>query len=59
VANAVYNALGVRIDEIPITPDKVLKAMSDKSKRVGPKSTPDFAFPPLIKADVPDEWKGK
>jgi hypothetical protein len=33
--------------------------MSDKSKRVGPKSTPDFAFPPLIKSDVPDEWKGK
>src|SRR2546428_180078 len=27
VANAVYNALGVRIDEIPITPDKVLKAI--------------------------------
>jgi CO/xanthine dehydrogenase Mo-binding subunit len=59
VANAIYNALGVRIDEVPITPDKVLRAMSDKSKRVGPKSTPDFAFPPLIKSDVPDEWKGK
>jgi 4-hydroxybenzoyl-CoA reductase subunit alpha len=59
VANAVYNALGVRIDEIPITPDKVLKAMSDRGKRVGPKSVPTFAFPPLIKADVPEEWKGK
>jgi hypothetical protein len=33
--------------------------MSDKSKRVGPTSTPAFEFPPLIKADVPDEWKGK
>jgi len=59
VANAVYNALGVRIDEIPITPDKVLKAISDRSKRVGPLSTPAFAFPPLIKAEVPPEWKGK
>ena len=59
VANAVYNALGVRIDEIPITPDKVLKAMNDRSKRVGPGSTPAFDFPPLIKADVPEEWKGK
>jgi 4-hydroxybenzoyl-CoA reductase alpha subunit len=59
VANAVYNALGVRIDEIPITPDKVLKALSDKSRRVGPKSVPVFAFPALITADVPDEWKGK
>ena len=59
VANAIYNALGVRIDEVPITPDKVLKAMSDKSKRVGPKSAPAFEFPALIKADVPEEWKGK
>jgi 4-hydroxybenzoyl-CoA reductase subunit alpha len=59
VANAIYNALGVRIDEVPITPDKVLKAMNDKAKRVGPKSVPAFAFPPLINADVPDEWKGK
>ena len=59
VANAIYNALGVRIDEVPITPEKVLKAMHDKAKRVGPKSVPAFDFPPLIKADVPDEWKGK
>ncbi|TMF30596.1 MAG: aldehyde oxidase [Chloroflexi bacterium] len=59
VANAVYNALGVRIDEIPITPDKVLKAMADRSKRVGPASTPAFEFPPLIKAEIPEEWKGK
>jgi CO/xanthine dehydrogenase Mo-binding subunit len=59
VANAIYNALGVRIDEVPITPDKVLKAMNDKARRVGPKSVPAFDFPPLIKADVPDEWKGK
>ncbi|HXO59132.1 MAG TPA: molybdopterin cofactor-binding domain-containing protein [Candidatus Acidoferrum sp.] len=59
VANAIYNALRVRIDEVPITPEKVLKAMNDKAKRVGPKSVPAFAFPPLINADVPDEWKGK
>jgi 4-hydroxybenzoyl-CoA reductase subunit alpha len=59
VANAIYNALGVRIDEVPITPDKVLKAMNDKARRVGPKSVPAFPFPPVINADVPDEWKGK
>ena len=33
VANAVYNAVGVRIDEVPITPEKVLKALREKSKR--------------------------
>ncbi len=27
IANAVYNAIGVRINELPITPDKVLKAL--------------------------------
>jgi hypothetical protein len=27
IANAVYNAIGLRIDEVPITPDKVLKAL--------------------------------
>jgi CO/xanthine dehydrogenase Mo-binding subunit len=27
IANAVYNAIGARIDEIPITPDKVLRAL--------------------------------
>ena len=59
VANAIYNALGVRIDEVPITPDKVLKAMNDRSRRVGPKPVPAFEFPPLINAEVPDEWKGK
>jgi CO/xanthine dehydrogenase Mo-binding subunit len=59
VANAIYNALGVRIDEIPITPDKVLKALNEKTKRIGPKSVPTFAFPPVIQAEVPEEWKGK
>ena len=33
IANAVFNAVGVRIDETPITPDKVLKAL--KAKNVG------------------------
>ncbi len=27
IANAVYNAIGVRVRELPITPDKVLKAL--------------------------------
>jgi len=29
VANAVYNAIGVRIRELPITPDRVLQALSE------------------------------
>jgi CO/xanthine dehydrogenase Mo-binding subunit len=27
VANAIYNAIGVRVDEIPITPQKILLAL--------------------------------
>ena len=27
IANAVYNAIGVRITDLPITPEKVLKAL--------------------------------
>jgi len=33
IANAVYNAIGVHVREIPMTPDKVLQAM--KQKEVG------------------------
>ncbi|MCS6936609.1 MAG: xanthine dehydrogenase family protein molybdopterin-binding subunit [Candidatus Bipolaricaulota bacterium] len=57
VANAVYDALGIRIDEIPITPEKVLKALEDKAKggkgRVGPERMPDFQFPAPIKVEPP------
>ncbi len=55
VANAVYDAVGVRIDEIPITPDKVLKALALKAEgkepRVGPKGVPAFTFPDPIRVE--------
>jgi 4-hydroxybenzoyl-CoA reductase subunit alpha len=59
IANAVYNALGVRIDEIPITPDRVLRALAAESRRIGPKGVPPFAFPSPIRAERPPEWEGK
>ncbi|HEX9142806.1 MAG TPA: molybdopterin cofactor-binding domain-containing protein, partial [Candidatus Binatia bacterium] len=46
VANALYDAVGVRIDEIPITPDKVLRALEGRYKGV---SVPSFEFPAPIK----------
>ncbi len=53
VANAIYDAVGVRIDEIPITPDKVFKALDlkrqGKPPRVGPAKLPLFSFPEPIK----------
>ncbi len=49
VANAIYNAVGVRIDEVPITPDKVLKALHEKNSgkegRVGPTAFPAVPYP--------------
>ena len=30
IANAVFNAIGVRINELPITPDKILAALREK-----------------------------
>ena len=49
VANAVYNAVGVRIDEVPITPEKVMRALKDKARgrqgRFGPASVPAVDWP--------------
>jgi xanthine dehydrogenase YagR molybdenum-binding subunit len=33
IANAVYNAIGVRVRELPITPDRVLAALSEAKRR--------------------------
>ena len=33
LANAIYDAVGVRIRELPITPDKVLRALAEKDGR--------------------------
>ncbi|MFC1979411.1 hypothetical protein ACFLVS_00830 [Chloroflexota bacterium] len=30
VANAIYDAIGVRIKDLPITPDKIFKALKEK-----------------------------
>jgi 4-hydroxybenzoyl-CoA reductase alpha subunit len=53
IANAIHHALGIRIDEVPITPDKVLKALEDKRLgrpgRVGPQKLPLLTFKePLV-----------
>ncbi|MBV8031405.1 MAG: molybdopterin-dependent oxidoreductase [Betaproteobacteria bacterium] len=49
LANAIYDAVGVRIDEVPITPDKVLSALERKAKgepaRVGPEAFPAVPYP--------------
>ena len=55
-----YDAVGVRIDEVPITPEKVFKALRAKAKgeegRVGPKSFPEIPWPEPTR--VPPPWEG-
>ncbi|EFK09374.1 putative 4-hydroxybenzoyl-CoA reductase, alpha subunit [delta proteobacterium NaphS2] len=36
ICNAIYNAVGVRITELPITPEKILKALDEKKRREKP-----------------------
>jgi 4-hydroxybenzoyl-CoA reductase alpha subunit len=60
LANAIYDAVGVRIDELPITPEKVLRALElkaeGKNPRVGPERFPEVPYPePMI---VPPPWEG-
>ncbi len=59
IANAVYDAVGVRIDQVPITPDLVLKALEEKAKgnepRMGPKEFPAVEYPDPILVDPPED----
>ncbi len=37
IANAIYDAVGVRIHDLPITPEKILKALEEKKGKTGRK----------------------
>ena len=57
VCAAVFDALGVWIDEIPVTPEKVVEALRRKEKgeppRYGPPRFPSIPYPPAIKVEPP------
>ena len=60
LANAVYDAVGVRIDEVPITPEKIMRALAEKKAgrepRFGPASFPRVEWPEALR--VPPPWEG-
>jgi 4-hydroxybenzoyl-CoA reductase alpha subunit len=60
VANAVYDAVGVRVDEIPVSPPKVLRALRRKAggldPRFGPDRLPETAWPEPVRVAPP--WEG-
>jgi hypothetical protein len=46
----------VRVDEVPITPEKVLRALADRiSHRVGPKTFPRIDWPAPLRVPTPLE----
>ncbi len=59
VVNAIYDAVGVRIDEVPATPEKVLSAIRSKAQgkggRFGPKAVPGVEWPEPIRVPTPAE----
>ena len=59
VANALFDAVGVRIDEVPATPEKVLQAIragaKGKPARVGPLTFPEVPYPEPTRVLTPAE----
>lgn len=51
---AIHDALGVWVDEVPVTPEKVLKALTAENRRAGPKSFPKVPYPEPIRVEPPD-----
>jgi 4-hydroxybenzoyl-CoA reductase alpha subunit len=59
LANALFDAVGVRIDEVPIQPHKILKALrelaSGKEGRYGPRSFPAIDYGETLIVPTPEE----
>jgi 4-hydroxybenzoyl-CoA reductase alpha subunit len=57
VSAAVFDALGVWIDEVPVTPEKIVEALRRLGKgeppRYGPTGFPDIPYPACIKVEPP------
>ncbi|MEM7480932.1 MAG: molybdopterin cofactor-binding domain-containing protein [Acidobacteriota bacterium] len=60
VANAIYDAVGVRVDQVPIHPHMVLKALQDKARgknaRFGPSPFPAIDYGETL--DIPTPADG-
>ena len=58
LVSAVHDALGVWVDEVPVTPEKILRALDARTRgeppRHGPKAFPEFDFGERIRVEPPD-----
>jgi 4-hydroxybenzoyl-CoA reductase subunit alpha len=55
VVNAIHDAVGVRIDQTPVHPHMILKAMQAKDKRFGPKAFPEVDFGESLLVPTPEQ----
>ncbi len=59
LANAIFDAVGVRVDQVPIHPEMVLKGLLAKKKgrdpRVGPTKFPDIDYGEPLIVHTPDQ----
>ena len=59
VVNGIFDAVGVRVDQVPATPELVLKGLEAKAKgrpaRVGPTRFPKVDYGPPVEVPTPEQ----
>jgi 4-hydroxybenzoyl-CoA reductase subunit alpha len=59
VANAIHDAVGVRVDQVPIHPHMIARALAAKAKgeepRFGPKGFPEVDFGETLRVPTPEQ----
>ena len=53
LSNAVFDAVGARVKQIPITPQCVLKALKSADKSYGPSDFPEVPWPEATRGSIP------
>ena len=54
-ANAIFDAVGARVDQVPIHPHMVLAAMESRDRRYGPATFPDVDYGETLLVPTPAE----
>jgi len=55
LANAIHDAVGVRIDQVPIHPHMIVKALASEDRRYGPGAFPEVDFGETLIVPTPAE----
>jgi hypothetical protein len=55
LANAIHDAVGIRIDQVPIHPHMILKALASRDRRFGPRAFPAVDFGTPLRVATPAE----